>query len=47
VRGRRTKVLVEQLGAVDPESLGRASGTLSRDELRRVDDALSLVLGLG
>jgi mRNA interferase MazF len=44
--GGETRVLVEQTTAVDPERLGRSAGRLSSDELRVVDDALSLVLGL-
>jgi mRNA interferase MazF len=47
IRGRRTRVLVEQLGAIAPERLGRPSGHLSRLELAAVDDALAVVLGLG
>jgi mRNA interferase MazF len=46
IRGRRTKVLVEQLGAVDPSRLGRSAGMLGSVQMRAVDDALSLVLGL-
>ena len=46
VRGRLTRVLVDHLGAVDPARLGRSAGRLARDELRAVDDALGLVLGL-
>jgi mRNA interferase MazF len=41
-----TRVLVEQATVVDPQRLGRFAGRLSSDELRAVDDALSLVLGL-
>ena len=47
IRGRRTRVLVEHVGAVDPGRLGRAAGHLSRLELASVDEALALVLGLG
>ena len=42
----RTRVLVEQLGAVDPTRLGDPTGTLRHDELRDVDRALAVVLGL-
>lgn len=42
----RTRVLVEQLGAVDPNRLGESQGLLSFDELREVDRALAVVLGL-
>jgi mRNA interferase MazF len=41
-----TRVLVEQTTVVDPERLGRSAGRLDADELRAVDDALALVLGL-
>jgi len=41
-----TRVLVEQLGAVDIQRLGRSVGQLSRDELWSVDEALLTVLGL-
>jgi mRNA interferase MazF len=46
VRGKPTRLLVDQLRAVDRTRLGRAAGTLSRPELERVDDALEAVLGL-
>jgi mRNA interferase MazF len=41
-----TRVLVEQTTVVDPERLGRTAGRLDVHELRAVDDALALVLGL-
>lgn len=41
-----TRVLVEQTTVVDPQRLGRSAGRLDADELRAVDDALALVLGL-
>jgi mRNA interferase MazF len=41
-----TRVLVEQTTVVDPERLGRFAGRLDADELRAVDEALALVLGL-
>jgi mRNA interferase MazF len=41
-----TRVLVEQTTVVDPQRLGRSAGRLGADELRAVDDALALVLGL-
>jgi mRNA interferase MazF len=44
--GSETCVLVEQTTVVDPERLGRSAGRLSATELRAVDDALMLVLGL-
>jgi mRNA interferase MazF len=44
--GRETRVLVEQTTVVDPQRLGRSAGRLEPSELRAVDDALGLVLGL-
>jgi len=44
--GRETHVLVEQTTVVDPQRLGRSAGRLDAGELRAVDDALSLILGL-
>jgi mRNA interferase MazF len=44
--GTETRVLVEQTTVVDPERLGRSAGRLEADELRAVDEALALVLGL-
>ncbi len=44
--GDRTRVLVEQLGAVDASRLGELSGHLSPKELWGVDEAMSTVLGL-
>jgi mRNA interferase MazF len=46
VAGQTTRVLVEQVGAVDIARLGRLAGHLSREELWGVDDALLTVLGL-
>ncbi len=46
VAGERTRVLVEQLGAIDPARLGDSHGLLSFDELREVDRALATVVGL-
>ena len=46
IGGERTRVLVEQLGAIDPSRLGASLGRLARDELRDVDRALATVLGL-
>jgi mRNA interferase MazF len=39
-------VLAEQTAAVDPGRLGKSVGYLSRDEMRRVDAALRIVLNL-
>ena len=46
VDGETTRVLVEQIGAVDASRLGKLSGHLSPEELWGVDEALSTVLGL-
>ena len=46
VAGEATRVLVEQLGAVDAQRLGRRVGRLTADEMWAVDDALATVLGL-
>jgi mRNA interferase MazF len=46
IEGETTRVLVEQVGAVDVHRLGGLSGHLSREELWGVDDALTTVLGL-
>lgn len=44
--GQETRVLVEQTTVVDPRRLGRSAGRLDANELRAVDEALMLVLGL-
>jgi mRNA interferase MazF len=46
VTGTRTRVLVEQLGAVDVGRLGDLIGRLSPEEQWGVDAALLTVLGL-
>jgi mRNA interferase MazF len=47
IDGQRTRVMVEQTSAVDPETrLGEFAGRLSADEMRQVDGALIDVLGL-
>jgi mRNA interferase MazF len=46
VAGERSRILVEQLRAVDLERLGDPAGRLTARELRAVDVALGLVLGL-
>ncbi len=46
VAGRTTRVLAEQVTAVDPQRLGEVAGYLTREELRRVDAALRVVLEL-
>jgi mRNA interferase MazF len=44
--GDETRVLVEQTTVVDPQRLGDSGGRLDASELRAVDEALMLVLGL-
>jgi mRNA interferase MazF len=46
VAGERTRVLLEQLGAVDVQRLGRRVGGLTTAEMWSVDEALLVVLGL-
>ena len=46
VGGEATRVLVEQVGAVDASRLGDLFGHLTREELWGVDDALMTVFGL-
>jgi mRNA interferase MazF len=46
VAGDVTRVLVEQLRAVDLDRLTEHVGRLAADEQRAVDEALELVLGL-
>jgi mRNA interferase MazF len=46
VAGRKTRVLTEQIRALDRSRLGRRAGTLAQTDLRAVDDALRVVLGL-
>ena len=46
IEGRPRRVLAEQTGAVDPQRLGQSAGHLGFDDLRQVDAALRLVLGL-
>ena len=46
VAGDRTRVLVEQLGAVDARRLGARVGRLDAEDLWSIDDALETVLGL-
>ena len=41
-----TRLLVDQLAAVDPQRLGNPAGRLDAAELRAVDEALMLLLGL-
>ncbi len=46
IRGERTKVLVEQLAALDVSRFGETVATLQGGELWAIDDAIELVLGL-
>jgi mRNA interferase MazF len=46
VAGATTRVLVEQVGAVDARRLGELAGHLAPEELWGVDEALTTVLGL-
>lgn len=46
IRGRKTRVLVEQMSAVDREQIGSTAGRLGLSELRDIEDALRDVLGL-
>ncbi len=46
LEGSETRVLVEQTTVVDPQRLGPSAGRLDASELRSVDEALVLVLGL-
>ncbi len=46
VAGETTRVLVEQIGAVDAERLCDRTGSLSAEEMWAIDDALATVLGL-
>ncbi|CAN5507462.1 type II toxin-antitoxin system toxin endoribonuclease PemK [soil metagenome] len=46
VSGAATRVLVEQLGAVDVQWLGKRIGRLAVEEIWSLDEALSTVLGL-
>lgn len=46
IEGQETRVIVEQTTVVDPQRLGLSAGRLDASELRAVDDALALLLGL-
>jgi mRNA interferase MazF len=41
-----TRILIEQMTVVDPQRLGRSAGRLDPSELRAVDEAIALMLGL-
>jgi mRNA interferase MazF len=46
IGGEQTRVMCEMVGAVDVRALGEQISHLALDEMRSVDDALLLVLGL-
>jgi mRNA interferase MazF len=46
IAGTPTRVLVEQTTAISPDRLGQSVGRLNAAELRDLDSALALVLGL-
>ena len=46
VAGEPTRVMVEQLRALDVQRLAELAGRLDPEEMRQVDEALSLVLAL-
>lgn len=46
IQGSRTRVMVEQTTAVDPQRLGGRVGRLSNAELADVNEALQVALGL-
>jgi mRNA interferase MazF len=47
IGAERTLVMSEMMGAIDARALGKQVGHLSLEEMRNLDDALFLVLGLG
>jgi mRNA interferase MazF len=47
IAGQRTRVMVEQLRALDVRRLDDFEGHLSASEMRGVEEALSLALALG
>jgi mRNA interferase MazF len=46
IAGERTRVLVEQIGAVDAQRLGDLMGHATPEEMWGIDEALASVLGL-
>jgi mRNA interferase MazF len=46
IAGAETRALVEHTTVVDPERLGHSAGRLSANEIRALDEALALILGL-
>lgn len=47
VDGTSTRVLVEQVGAVDATRLGKVVGHATAQEMWAIDESLQVVLGLG
>ena len=46
IAGETSRVLVEQLGAVDAQRLGELAGHLTHEEIWGIDEALVAILGL-
>ena len=46
MNGEPTRVLVEQVGAVDAGRLGKLAGYVTAEQLWGIDEALLTVLGL-
>ena len=46
IAGETSRVLVEQLGAVDAQRLGELTGHLTHEEIWGIDEALVAILGL-
>jgi len=46
IAGERTRVLAEQIGAVDSQRLGDLIGHVTPEEMWGIDEALATVLGL-
>jgi mRNA interferase MazF len=46
VRGRTTRVLLDQMKSVDRGRLGRSSGHVAAADLSELDEALKLLFGL-
>jgi mRNA-degrading endonuclease toxin of MazEF toxin-antitoxin module len=46
IRGRRTKLLTDQVSTVDKSRVGRSVGRFSPAELQELDESLKRMLGL-
>jgi mRNA interferase MazF len=46
IRGRRTRLLADQVSTVDRGRVGRSVGRLSPGELQELDESLKRLLGL-